>query len=126
MASNKPNGGDTGEPAADGIPETIERRGRYVLYCLREHGRLALGDIADEVTVWETGRRLPDVSAETARTVYLALYHTHVPRLERADLVAYDADRDLVALSDAGLGIPCQEPERPRNGETAVAVGEDE
>jgi hypothetical protein len=126
MPPNRPSGDDAGvtdDVHAD--PRGIDRREQYVLYCLSEHGRMALGDLADEVTVWETGRRLPQVSAETGRTVYLALYHTHVPRLERADLVTYDPDRDIVGLSPTGRHRPCDQPGQPADGPNRVSPPED-
>jgi DNA-binding transcriptional ArsR family regulator len=46
-----------------------------------------------------------DYDAETVMEVYLSLYHTHVPKLSDAGLVASDQQRDLVALTDAGRGL---------------------
>lgn len=106
----------------DETAATLDRRERYVLYCLSVHGPLALSDLADEVTVWETGRRLPEVPATEERTVYLALYHTHVPRLERAGLVVYGQELDLVALSSAGHERSFSEPPRPAPAENASSI----
>lgn len=114
--ATEPSSGGPGSPAAgddDRYPDDIDAKERYVLYCLSRHGRMALGDLADEVTVWETGRRLPDVPPSECREAYLSLYHTHVPRLVRSGLVDYDEERDLVALSDPALGLACREPPRP-------------
>lgn len=113
MSTDRLSGERAGSEVDDGeYPADLDARERYVLYCLGRHGRMALWDLADELIVWETEQRFPDIPADECRTTYLALYHTHVPRLERADLVEYDADRDLVALSDAALGLACRKPAR--------------
>lgn len=114
MSTDRPSGDVPGDPGEGGShPADLEARERYLLYCLSRHGTTALWDLADEVVVWETGERLPGVPAEQCRTVYLSLYHTHVPRLERAGLVEFEDDRELVALSDAALGIACRKPAPP-------------
>lgn len=114
MSTDRPSGDDRGGPNAGGsYPADLDQRERFLLYCLSRHGTMALWDLADEVVVWTTGKRVPDVPAERCRTVYLTLYHTHVPRLERAGLVEYEDDRDLVALSDAALGVACRKPAPP-------------
>lgn len=97
---------DRGKPRTD----DLYPRERYVLYSLARHGRMALADVADEVTVWEGGARLPDLPASEARTVYLSLYHTHVPRLRRRGLVGYALERDLVWLTDEARGLALREP----------------
>jgi len=79
-----------------------ERR-RHVLDCLAHHGSLALPDLADEVAAREHDAPLPQVPEDAVLTVYLSLYHTHVPKLADATVVTYDQDRDVVALA-ADLG----------------------
>lgn len=114
MAPDRPSGDRLGGQTEDGgYPASLDDRERYVLYCLSRHGNMALWDVADELVVWETGNRLPDVPADVCRTTYLSLYHTHVPRLERAGLVVYEPDRDRLALSDSALEIACREPAPP-------------
>lgn len=80
-------------------------RRRNALTTLLAHGELPLPDLADEVTVAERDRPLSDVDPETVLDVYLSLYHTHVPKLADAGLVAYDQERDFVSLTDAGRAL---------------------
>jgi len=75
-----------------------ERR-RHALGCLEEHGPMALPDLADEVAEREHDALLPQVPEDAVLTTYLSLYHTHVPKLAEADVVSYDQDRDVVALT---------------------------
>lgn len=92
--------------------DDLYARERYVLYCLLRHGRMSLADVADEVTVWEAGAPLPELPASEPRTVYLSLYHTHVPRLRRRGLVGYAVERDLVWLTDEARDLDPAEPPR--------------
>jgi hypothetical protein len=76
------------------------RRRRQFLYVLYAYGEtLALADAADEVARLEHGRPLEDISPETVKQVYMSLYHSHVPKLVEADVLRYDQELDLVALT---------------------------
>lgn len=75
------------------------RRRRYVLSCLNEYENpMALADLADEVAARENGTPITQTSAEEVKRIYISLYHTHVPKLEAADVVRYSQDQDMVAL----------------------------
>jgi DNA-binding transcriptional ArsR family regulator len=77
-------------------------RRRQALRTLVRHDDLSLPDLADEVAVAEYDQSLPNIDPDDVLKVYLSLYHTHVPKLAAADLVAYDQDGDHVALTEAG------------------------
>ncbi|WP_331232888.1 DUF7344 domain-containing protein [Natronorarus salvus] len=72
-------------------------RRQAVLACLAEvEGTLALADLANDVVAREgveSPASPPDAETET---VYLSLYHRHVPHLADAGLVSYDPERELV------------------------------
>lgn len=76
-----------------------ERR-RYALYCLRKYRTpMALADLADEVARLEHGTRpLTEISEEEVKRIYVDLYHSHVPKMEDANLLEYDQERDSVRL----------------------------
>lgn len=74
-------------------------RRRHVLACLADHGTLALPDLADQVAERERDTALPQIPEDEVLTVYLSLYHTHVPKLADADVVRYSQNRDTVALA---------------------------
>jgi len=97
---------DSKSPDAHGLDESTlhdllssERR-RHALDCLTDHGPMALPDLADEVAAREHDELLSQVPEDAVLTTYLSLYHTHVPKLQTADVVDYDQDSDLVALAD--------------------------
>jgi hypothetical protein len=76
------------------------RRRRLALACLLPHETLTLPDLAELVVERETGERLDDVPADRVCRLYFSLYHTHVPKLEAADLVRYEQEGDLVHATD--------------------------
>lgn len=78
-----------------------DERRRYALYCLDEHRNpVALADLADEVARLEhDARTVAEVPAEDVKSVYMSLYHNHVPRLEDAGIVSYSQSADTVRLT---------------------------
>lgn len=77
----------------------VARRRRYLLYCLHRYTNpVGLPHVADQVTEWEHGVPAEEVLDERLRT-YNDLYHTHVPALANADVVAYDQSDDAVELA---------------------------
>jgi len=76
-------------------------RRRYVLYYLNERGRpVELGDLAEQVAAWENNVAVEDVSPEQRKSVYSALYQTHLPKLEDIGIVTYDRESKRVSFSD--------------------------
>jgi len=68
-----------------------------VLDCLSTTGGpLALADLARAVVAREGVESPVEPSGEGVQTVYLSLYHRHVPRLAEAGLVRFDSERELV------------------------------
>lgn len=90
------------EISADTVYELLaDRRRRYLLECLAEHGySLTLADLADEVAAREHDCHIADVPEEVVLRIYLTLYHQHVPKLHEAEVVRYHQDRDMVAKGD--------------------------
>lgn len=76
-----------------------QRRRRYVLYCLYLFANpMQLPDVADQVTEWEHGNPDGELLDERLRT-YTNLYHSHVPQLAAADVVAYSQTEDMIELA---------------------------
>lgn len=75
------------------------RRRRYTLYCLSLYANpMWLPDVAEQVAEWEHDAPGDDLLDERLRT-YNDLYHTHVPKLADADVVAYSQSEDMVELA---------------------------
>lgn len=78
---------------------------RRVLRTLRDAGsRLSLADLATEIARRESDSETDDVPWEQASNYHVMLYHCHLPKLEAAGLVDFDADQKMVA--------PVETPER--------------
>ncbi|MFD1515350.1 helix-turn-helix domain-containing protein [Halomarina rubra] len=88
--------------ADEGFDLLADYRRREVLALVDEHHEITLPDVADEVAIEEFQTSIVEIPPDDVLDVYLSLYHDHVPRLEAADLVEYDQERDLVALSAEG------------------------
>lgn len=93
----------------DGISEEMlfetlaHQRRRHVLDLLSDRSSpAALADLATDVAARETDATAGEVSAGVKERVHAALYHVHVPKLAAVDLVRYDRDRNVVALSADG------------------------
>lgn len=76
-----------------------ERR-RYALACLKRYQTpMPLADLADEVARAEyDADTLRQVPADAVKEIYLDLYHSHIPKLEDAHLLAYSQEQDAVEL----------------------------
>lgn len=77
------------------------RRRRYALYYLREQGgSVTLDTLAAKIASWECDGE-DDADPDVAN-VRSDLYHSQLPRLDSADIVAFDADEGVVELADEG------------------------
>ena len=136
---------DDGQPRpdadpADGRPEPPSRaelfdvlhndRRRAVLECLRADGAAPVADVAERVAAEEGDTDSEGVPEQRRKSVYVSLYQNHLPRLERAGLVAYDRDSGTIALgecADAALALLSEgdagaEPSRYLHAALAVAA----
>jgi hypothetical protein len=88
-----------------------------VLTCLSAADRsLAMSDLAREVAAREREEPSAEIPYSVIETVYLALYHKHVPALAEAEIVHHDPERDLVG---PGPRFPDVESILPSNGVAA-------
>lgn len=78
---------------------------RHALGCLVRHDVLTLADLADELAERKYDAPLSEIPPEEVKETYLALYHTHVPRLEIEGLVQYDQDQDMVGITERGRTV---------------------
>jgi hypothetical protein len=67
-----------------------EPRRRRVVEYVRDNERATLAELAEFVAERESPDRPP------VERIELSLYHSHLPRLVEADLLAYDGDRTTV------------------------------
>jgi hypothetical protein len=76
-----------------------ERR-RYVLQYLRMNGGpVELGDLASDVAAKEYGCSAEEVTSAQRKRVYTTLQQTHLPRMDEAGIVEYDADDGVITTT---------------------------
>lgn len=91
-----------GDLSSERLFELISNaRRRFVLSRIdRGEGPIELTTLAEELAAWENDTTVEGLSTQARKRVYVSLYQTHVPKLEEAGLVEYDADSGMVSLSD--------------------------
>jgi DNA-binding transcriptional ArsR family regulator len=77
------------------------RRRREVLsYLLEADETVTLGELAEQIAAWENDTDVNALSSDQRKRVYVALYQTHLPKMDDAGIVEYDQDRGLITLAD--------------------------
>ena len=88
--SKQPDGSDIGLSLDQIFDLLSNSRRRTVLQVLESRDEpVPFGDLVDAVAQDEYGKPLQEISGQERRTIYSSLYQSHLPRLERMDVVAY-------------------------------------
>ena len=85
--------------------ETLKNgRRRFVLLYLADEERdvVPVSDLVNQLTACETGEHVGEYDANRRTAVYVSLHQTHLPRMERFDLIRRDSDDRTVELTDSG------------------------
>lgn len=73
---------------------------RRALQCLNTYDNpMTLADVADEVARRKYDAPLTELPAADVKRVYMRLYHTHIPKMEDANILEYDQETDTVQLT---------------------------
>jgi hypothetical protein len=103
--------------AGDGTPESIrsneqstelskdelfhllqnQRRRRVLLYLQDTDSQVSMRDVAEQVAAWENDTTVEALSSDERQRVYIALYQSHLPKLDDAGVLSYDQQRGNVA-----------------------------
>ncbi|WP_336337148.1 DUF7344 domain-containing protein [Haloarcula brevis] len=92
------------------------RRRRLVLKYLHEYsgdGPAEMSDIAEHIAALEHDTTVDSLRSKQRQRVYIALYQSHLPKMDDAGVVNYNQDRGLVeatALADSFDGYLDEEP----------------
>jgi len=79
-----------------------DKRRRYAIHYLKQHKEpIAVRELAEQVAAWENGKGPNELTSQERKRVYIALYQSHLPTLDKQGVVDYDADRGMVTLTDA-------------------------
>jgi len=100
----------TTRPSREEVFHAVKNlRRRYVLYYLQRYGGpVELGELAEQVAAWENDATVSEVSSSQRKSVYSALHQTHLPKLESAGVLRYDADRSVVHPSERAAQLDLQ------------------
>lgn len=74
-----------------------QRRRRVLLYLQDTTGEVSMRDIAEQVAAWENDTTVKALGSNERQRVYIALYQSHLPKLDDAGVLTYDQQRGIVA-----------------------------
>ncbi len=78
------------------------RRRRFVIHALkRRQEPLEICELSAHVTAWEQGIDTEDVTYSDRRNVYSTLKRTHLPKLEKNNVITIDEEENLVEPTEA-------------------------
>ncbi len=79
-------------------------RRRFVLHYLKQaDGPVRLSELAAEIAAIENEVSVEELTSQQRKRTYVSLYQTHIPKLEDAGAVSYDAETGMVELA-SGAG----------------------
>ncbi|ELY64556.1 DUF7344 domain-containing protein [Natrinema versiforme] len=85
-----------------------KRRRAALQYLAETGGDATLTELAVEIAAQEASADPNaisdhgDVSSRDRRTVQVSLHHTHIPKLQHAEVVEYDTETETIELTDRG------------------------
>ena len=79
-------------------------RRRFVLHYLKQaEGPVRLSELAAEIAAIENDISVDELTSQQRKRTYVSLYQTHIPKLQDAGAVSYDAETGMVDLA-SGAG----------------------
>ncbi|AXR76348.1 DUF7344 domain-containing protein [Natrarchaeobaculum sulfurireducens] len=73
-----------------------------------------LRDMAEQIAAWENDLSVYEVNYKQRKRVYTSLYQTHLPRMNRVDIVEYDQSSGMIWPTDGVTELyPYLEPTSP-------------
>jgi hypothetical protein len=78
-----------------------DRRRRYTIHYLKQRSEaVSLRELAEQVAAWENNKSVEALNSQERKRVYIALYQSHLPSMDREGIVEYDSDRGTVSLAE--------------------------
>jgi Flp pilus assembly protein TadB len=76
-------------------------RRRFVLHYLKQaDGPVRLSELAAEIAAIENEVAVDELTSQQRKRTYVSLYQTHIPKLQDAGAVSYDAETGMVELAE--------------------------
>ena len=76
------------------------RRRRVLIHLFDTDEPATLGGLSRSIVAWENDISERDVTSQQRKRVYTALRQNHLPKMNRAGVIDYDADRGSIELTD--------------------------
>ncbi|MBV0925473.1 hypothetical protein KTS45_14795 [Halomicroarcula limicola] len=73
-----------------------ERRRRVLAYIIHNDGPFEMRTIAEQVAAWEHDTTVRQLMSDERQRVYIALYQSHLPKLDDIGLIEYNQSRGVV------------------------------
>ncbi|MFQ3476736.1 hypothetical protein HKK80_10835 [Halonotius sp. F2-221B] len=98
----KPLPADEQQLSTEAVFETLSsRRRRFTLYYLSQVGEsVTIRELSTQIAAWENGVELHAVTPKQRKRVYTALHQTHLPTMDRLDVIVYAKDRKTISITD--------------------------
>jgi len=73
------------------------QRRRHALRYLKEHDTpVEMRDLAEQVAAWENDTTVQALASDERQRVYIALYQSHLPKLDTEGIIEYNKSRGIV------------------------------
>ncbi|WP_227357623.1 DUF7344 domain-containing protein [Haladaptatus salinisoli] len=73
-----------------------QRRRDALRYLKENDGPVEMRDLAEQVAAWENNTTLQALTSDERQRVYIALYQSHLPKLDKEDIIKYNQSRGVV------------------------------
>ena len=99
------------------------QRRRHALRYLKEHDTpVEMRDLAEQVAAWENDTTVQALASDERQRVYIALYQSHLPKLDEEGIIEYNKSRGIVERGQlADEFDPYLEPTEDADADTDVS-----
>ncbi|MDG5819623.1 hypothetical protein [Natronococcus sp. A-GB7] len=73
-----------------------ERRRMVLEYLQETDGSVRMRDVAEQVAAWENETTVQELTSDQRQRVYIPLYQSHLPKLDKAGIIDYQQNRGVV------------------------------
>lgn len=77
-----------------------ERRRRILRYLLEADDVMTIGELAERIAAVENDTSVAALNSTQRKRVYVALYQTHLPKMDSVGVIDYDRDRGRVRIAE--------------------------
>jgi len=79
-----------------------DRRRRYALHYLKQRQEpVSVRELAEQVAAWENEKEIDQLASQERKRVYISLYQSHLPTMDKQGIVSYDPDDGTVTLAES-------------------------